>query len=188
MRRARRWKKQARWTGLGESKTSARTPFSAALAMLARRPYSVAELNRALEKKFPSNPANAEAIARLRQLGYLDDKKVAEQVAYTLAHNRAFGPHRIRRELKSKLVDYKHIEPAIDAAYEGNDPRQLLEQVIERKLRTLKLPVTRQKLASLCQTLMRRGFNSGDIIKAVRSRPELRPVANYVEAVDLNEE
>jgi regulatory protein len=166
---------------LGENKNTPRSPFSAALAMLARRPYSVAELKRALEKKFPANPANADAISRLRQLGYLDDKKVAEQVAYSLAHNRAYGPHRVRRELKSRLVDYKHIEPAIDAAYEGSTPRQLLEQVLTRKLRTLKLPVTRQKLASLCQSLLRRGFNSGDIIKAVRARPELKPVTEDVE-------
>lgn len=156
--------------------------------MLARRPYSVAELKRALEKKFPAHPANPDAIARLRQLGYLDDKKVAEQVAYSLARNRAYGPHRLRRELKSKLVDYKHIEPAIEAAYEGTNPRQVLEQVLDRKLRTLKLPVTRQKLASLCQSLMRRGFNSGDIIKAVRERRELKQVAEGIEPATLEDD
>lgn len=156
--------------------------------MLARRPYSVAELKRALEKKFPAHPANPDAIARLHQLGYLDDKKVAEQVAYSLARNRAYGPHRLRRELKSKLVDYKHIEPAIEAAYEGTNPRQVLEQVLHRKLRTLKLPVTRQKLASLCQSLMRRGFNSGDIIKAVRERRELKPVAEGIEPATLEDD
>ncbi|HEV2349644.1 MAG TPA: RecX family transcriptional regulator [Terriglobia bacterium] len=171
---------------MGENKTTARTPFSAALAKLARRPYSVAELKRALEKKFPAHPAIPDALARLRQLGYLDDKKVAEQVAYSLARNRALGPHRLRRELKSKLVDYKHIEPAIEAAYEGTNPRQVLEQVLERKLRSLKLPLTRPKVASLCQSLIRRGFSSGDIIKAVRARPELRPVAENVEELDLN--
>jgi len=153
--------------------------------MLARRPYSVAELKQALEKIFPAHPANPEAIVRLRELGYLDDKKVADQVAYSLAHNRAYGPHRVRRELKSKLVDYKHIEPAIEAAYEETDARQVLEQVLERKLRTLKLPVTRQKLASLCQSLMRRGFNSGDIIKAVHARPELKPVTEKVNLSEL---
>ena len=156
--------------------------------MLARRPYSVAELSRALEKKFPSNPANADAIARLRQLGYLDDKKVADQVAYSLAHNRAYGPHRVRRELKSKLVDYKHIEPAIEAAYQEIPARDVLELALDKKIRTLKLPLTRARVYSLCQTLMRKGFNSGDIIKAVRARPELKPVADYVEPADLEEE
>ena len=151
--------------------------------MLARRPYSVAEIKRALERKFPGDPAIPDAIARLRQLGYLDDQKVADQVAYSLAHNRAYGPHRIRRELKSKLVNYKFIEPAVDSAFAETSARQLLEEVLERKLRTIKLPVTRQKLASLCQSLMRRGFNSGDIMKAVRARSELKPVA---EVIDLS--
>ena len=161
-------------------KPGPQNPFAAALAMLARRAYSVAEIKRALERKFPSDPAIQDAIARLRQLGYLDDKKVAEQVAYSLARNRAYGPHRVRRELKSKLVNYKFIEPAVEAAFEETSARQLLDQVLERKLRTLKLPFTRQKLASLCQSLMRRGFNSGDIMKAVRARPELKPVSEDV--------
>ena len=30
---------------------------------------------------------------------------------------------------------------------------------------------------------MRRGFNAGDIIKAVRARPELEPVADEVEPI-----
>jgi len=152
--------------------------------MLARRPYSIAELRRALGRKFPSDSAVDEAVARLRHLGYLDDKKFAEQTAYSLAQNRALGPHRVRRELKAKLVNYKFIEPAVEAAYQETGARQLLETALDRKLRTLKLPLTRQKLASLCQSLLRRGFNSGDIIKAVRSRPELKPVAEEVELND----
>jgi regulatory protein len=156
--------------------------------MLARRPHSVAEISRALENKFPANPANADAIARLRQFGYLDDKKVADQVAYSLAHNRAYGPHRVRRELKSRLLDFKHIEPAIDAAYEEVPARDVLELALDKKIRTLKLPLTRARVYSLCQTLMRKGFNSGDIIKAVRARPELKPVADHVEPADLEEE
>ena len=95
--------------------------------MLARRPYSVAELRRALERKFPSDSAVADVVARLRQLGYLDDKKFAEQTAYSLAHNRALGPHRVRRELKAKLVNYKFIEPAIEQSYDGIPARELLD-------------------------------------------------------------
>jgi regulatory protein len=156
--------------------------------MLARRPYSVAELRRALQRKFPSHPGIDEAVARLRSLGYLDDRKFAEQVASSLARNRAFGRYRIRRELKAKLVDYRHIEPALDRAFEESDERQLLERTIDRRLRTLKLPLTPRKLQSLCQSLLRRGFASGDIMKAVRSRPELKPVAEEVALAELEDE
>jgi len=153
--------------------------------MLARRPYSVAEMRRALEKKYPDSSQVPKAIARLRELHYLDDKKFAEHYASSLARNRAYGRYRIRRELKAKLVDYRQIEPALQQAFGETSEPELLQQTLEKKLRTLRLPLTRPRFHSLCQSLLRRGFNSGDIIKAVRARPELQPVAEEVEAVDL---
>ncbi len=153
--------------------------------MLARRPYSVAEMRRALQKKFPDSSQVPKAIARLRELHYLDDKKFAEHYASSLARNRAYGRYRIRRELKAKLVDYRQIEPALQQAFGETSEPELLEQTLAKKLRTLRLPLTRPRFHSLCQSLLRRGFNSGDIIKAVRARPELQPVAEEVEAVDL---
>jgi len=153
--------------------------------MLARRSYSVAEMRRALEKKYPDSSQVPKAIARLRELHYLDDKKFAEHYASSLVRNRAYGRYRIRRELKAKLVDYRQIEPALQQAFGETSERELLEQALAKKLRTLRLPLTRPRFHSLCQSLLRRGFNSGDIIKAVRARPELRPVAEEVEAADL---
>jgi len=153
--------------------------------MLARRPYAVAELRRALERKFRGDARVPEAVARLRELGYLDDRKFAEQYAYSLAQNRAFGPQRIRRELKAKLVKYDAIDPAIAQAYQETTAPQLLEQAIEKKLRTIRLPLTPARFHSLCQSLLRLGYNAGDIIKAVRSRPELKPVAEDIEPLDL---
>ena len=152
--------------------------------MLARRGYSLAELRRALEKKFPDSPAVREAVSRLRSLGYLDDRKFARQYASALARNKAFGRYRVRRELKAKLVDYRQIEPAIEEAYEETNESDLLARTLNRKIRTLKLPVTPTKLNSLCQSLLRRGFAADAIMKAVRSRPELKPLA---EGVELNQ-
>ena len=127
----------------------------------------------------------AAAIARLRELGYLDDRKFAEQYAYSLAQNRAFGPHRLRRELKAKLVNYREIEPVVERVYRETPAQSLLEQALAKKLRTLRLPLTRARFHSLYQSLMRRGFNAGDIMRAVRARPELSPVAEDFEAADL---
>jgi regulatory protein len=156
--------------------------------MLAHRPYSLAELRRALERKFSDSDPVRAAIARLRELHYLDDKKFAEQYASSLARNRAFGRQRIRRELKAKLVDYRQIEPALSQAFEETSEHDLLEQTLEKKLRTLRLPLTRAKLAALCNSLARRGFRADQIMKAVRARPELRPVADDVAAIDLESE
>jgi len=155
--------------------------------MLARRPHSVAELRRALQRKFGATEEVRRAVTRLRELGYLDDRKFAEHYASSLLQNRCFGRLRIRRELKAKLVDYRHIEPALQQAFEDADERELLARTLEKKVRTLRLPLTASRVASLCHSLMRRGFRPDDIMKAVRSRPELRPVAEGVELDTLGD-
>ena len=150
--------------------------------MLARRPYSLAEMRRALERKFAGSKQVRKAITRLRELHYLDDKKFAQHFASSLARNRAYGRLRVRRELKAKLVDYRQIEPALAQAFEETSEQDLLQRTLEKKLRTLRLPLTRTKLAALCQSLLRRGFRCEDIMKAVRARPELRPTSDDVES------
>lgn len=147
--------------------------------MLARHPYSVAGLRRALERKFGESPAVAEAVTRLRELGYLDDRKFALQYASYLARERGLGRERIRRELKARRVDYRVIDSALDGAFEDISERRLLERALEKKLRTLRPPVTPARLHSLCQGLMRLGFRPDDIMKAVRAKPELTKILNY---------
>ena len=160
-------------------------PLTVAFRLLARRPYSIAEMRQALEKKCPKSSNVPGAIARLRELGYLDDRKFAEQYAYSLTQNRALGPHRLRRELKARKVDYKYIEPAVERAYQETPAHTLLEQALEKKLRTIRLPVSPARFHALCQSLMRRGFNAGDIIKSLRARPELQPLAEDVMELEL---
>ena len=154
--------------------------------MLSRRPYSVAELRRVLEKRFPDSTDVPDVLARLRQLGYLDDAKFAEAYASSLARVRNYGRYRIRRELKSKLVDYRVVDQAVDNAFTSVNERELLERAVDKKIRTLRKPMTRAKLASLCQSLIRRGFRADDIMKTIRSRPELTPVADNIDLEDAD--
>jgi regulatory protein len=156
--------------------------------MLSRRPYSVAELRRALERKFPASSEIPNVIARLRELRYLDDARFAEAYASSLARVRNYGQHRIRRELKNKLVDYRVIDRAIENAFASVNERELLERTIDKKIRTLRKPLTRAKLASLCQSLIRRGFRADDIMKAVRSRAELSNAPYDVNLAETEEE
>lgn len=169
-----------RWKGLPSAHKPPSDPLAYALQRLAHRAYSVAEMRRALERKFGAGGPVRHAIARLRELGYLDDRKLAASYAASLAQNRAYGRIRLRRELKARLVDYNVIEPALDQAYEAGEEHELLERALDKKVRTIKLPVTTARLYALCQSLMRRGFRSDDIMKAVRARPELKPVAEEI--------
>ena len=163
-------------------------PFTSALRLLARRAYSVAEMRRALSRRSDSVAAVEEAIVRLRQIGYLDDQKFADHQASALRRNRAFGPRRIVRELKAKGVNYSFIQAAVERAFAEVGESELLEQVLTKKVRNLHLPLTRSRLSSLCRSLLRQGFRGDDIMKAVRARPELRPVADDVNVLDMEEE
>jgi regulatory protein len=141
-----------------------------------------------LEKRYGEGEEVREALARLRQLGYLDDRKFALQYASFLARHRGFGRERIRRELKARLVDYRAIDPALEQAFQETNERDLLEHALEKKLRGIRLPLTPRKFYSLCQSLMRLGFRSDDIMKTMRSRPELKPVAEEAELPEAEEE
>ena len=163
-------------------------PFTAALRLLARRAYSIAEMRRALTRRSDSSEAVEEALARLRQVGYLDDQKFAKQQANALRRNRAFGPQRIVRELKAKGVNYRFIDAAVEQAFEEVGEHELLEQVLSKKVRNLRLPLSRSRFYSLCRSLLRQGFRSDDIMKAVRARPELRPVAEDLDTHSLESE
>ena len=163
-------------------------PFTVALRLLAQRAYSLAQMRRTLTRRSDSPEAVEEAIIRLRQLGYLDDQKFAEQQAAALRRNRAFGPRRIIRELKAKGVNYNFIQAAVEHAFAEVREQEVLEQVLSKKVRNLRLPLTRSRLSSLCRSLLRQGFSGGDIMKAVHARPELRPVAEDINGDSLEDE
>lgn len=162
-------------------------PFPVAVEMLAARAYSVAELKQKLRRKKFAESSIDDAVARLKQLGFLDDRRLAEHYASSLVRNRALGRFRVERELKARRVDPRSVQPALEKAFEETDEKLLLEKALDQKVRTLRLPLTRARLFSLCNSLRRRGFRSDDIIRAVRARPELSPVADDVDADSLEE-
>lgn len=166
---------------------SPKDPFAAAVAMLAARACSVAEIKQKLRRRGFGSAGIEETVTRLKKLGFLDDRRLAEQYASSLVRNRAFGRFRVERELRARRVDPRSVEPALKAAFEETDERALLERVLDQKLPTLRLPLTRARLYSLCQSLRRRGFRTDDIMKAVKARPELAPVADDADFGSLEE-
>src|SRR2546421_11261400 len=60
------------------------TPLDRALGLLARKARTEREMELALEKAGVSAGERAEAVARLRELGYMDDLEVARTRARTL--------------------------------------------------------------------------------------------------------
>lgn len=86
-----------------------RRAVAAALAFIARRDHTAAELGRKLAAKGFDPDTAAAALARCRELGYLDDDATGRRMAAAL-RRRGLGVHRIRAQLREKGLGADRIE------------------------------------------------------------------------------
>lgn len=138
-----------------------------ALDYIAYKARTEAEVRRKLARKgFPEHVAE-EAVARMRELGYLDDADYARAYAKGRIGGRGHGPQRIRADLRKRGVAPKTIDAALDDLVERDDLREsALEHGRKRwqRLRREDDPCKRRK--KLADFLARRGFDF-DLIREV---------------------
>lgn len=139
----------------------------AALRLLGRRDYTVAEVRDRLKKKeFPPEDID-ETVRRLVDEGLLNDQRVAAAHVRTSSALKGRGRLRIRRELEARGIDRALAHDAL-AALPEEDETASVRRFIERK----RLPqrLTTAEYRRVFGQLLRRGF-SGDIVaKALRTR------------------
>ncbi len=155
--------------------------YAAALRALVRRSYSVHEMRQYLEARAEHKAAVRAVLVRLRQQTLLDDARYAHQFARYRAEARRQGRYRIARELRARGVADRHIEAALQEIFTATDEAAALRARLERRLRGIRGPLDRKRLATLYRSLLRAGFS------AERIRDELRRVAHET-AVHLEEE
>lgn len=73
--------------------------FHKALDLLSRRDHLTAELVEKLRRRDYAVEEIDEAVRRCRELGYLDDSRVARRFVEVWAAKKGWGPHRLRAEL-----------------------------------------------------------------------------------------
>lgn len=100
-----------------------------ALLLLGRQAYSVAELERKLLRRALPGSDAARVVARLEELGLLDDARYAE--AYVRSRRSTKGPIALRQELRRKGVSEGHVEAAL-AAEGADDPVAAAAALLER--------------------------------------------------------
>lgn len=144
--------------------------YDRSISMLALRGRASGELRRLLVQKGEAPATVDRAISRLQSAGLLDDAAFARQFTRYRAAGGGMSRRRIERELWRRGVDRATAAAAIDQTFveEGVDEAAAVEQVAERKFRTLaKLdaPTRRRRLYSF---LARRGYDVDAIGAVVR--------------------
>jgi regulatory protein len=160
------------------------TPYEKTLArafrLLAAKPRSVAELRERLLEKAAAESVE-QVIARLSELGYLNDEQFAASFANARLTLKPLGRTRLRRDLQRKKLAPPVVEQALTEAYQEHDEEALIERAIEKRLRAKGLPTSREEAKKLCDYLLRRGFGYDLVLKKLRELNKLAAEAGEIE-------
>lgn len=150
-----------------------------ALKLLGGRAYSSGELRQKLRARAGRAEDVDATLSRLKQYRYLDDRRFAESFAAARLENQQLGRNRVARDLRSRRVAPAVAEAAVEKTYQRIDEGALIEAYIRRKYRDTApadLFQSEKQLASAYRRLMRAGFGSGNVIRALKrfaANPEL---------------
>ncbi len=144
--------------------------MATALKMLAARACSEQQLRERLLQKAWTTPALVdECLARLKELGYINDEQFARSYAASRLSLRAVGRSRVARELKTKKVARETISNALDEVFEEVSEEALIERAIAKRIRTHGQPTDRASAKRLFDHLARLGFGYDLIIRKLRA-------------------
>jgi len=147
-----------------------------AFRLLSRKARSAAELRAKLLEKAPGEEQLVErVIARLQELGYVNDQQLASDYAAARLQFKPMGRRRLREELRRKHLPEEVIESALDQAYAQMDEESLLARAVGKWVRTKGAPKTKAEVKRLFDHLMRLGFEYDPVRRALREIAKIPP-------------
>jgi regulatory protein len=133
--------------------------------LLAVTDRSRVELQRRLERRGYAPETAIEAVDRLQARGWVDDKRLAEDVARRrLSHG--YGRRRVVADLVSRGVDAETVNRT--AAGLGEGQADAVRIAADRLRRSHSGPLTDPEVRRLAAALQRRGFDMSDIRGVLR--------------------
>lgn len=142
-----------------------------ALRVLAGRAHSSGQLREKLRRKAELAADVDPAIARLKELGYLNDRTFAESFASARLANEGVGKTRVLAELARRRVAPAVAQQTAGKVYENVDEQALAEDYVRRKYRSAAKEGLFQgdkQMASAYRSLMRAGFRSATVVAVLK--------------------
>ncbi|MEM8601110.1 MAG: RecX family transcriptional regulator, partial [Bacteroidota bacterium] len=130
-----------------------------AIDYLSYKARTTTEVRRKLRDTGFGEAATDDAVARMQELGYLDDDAYAKAYARGRFSGRGYGPQRIRTDLMKRGLDRQVIDAALD---DFADPDDLFETALrhgeKRWDRLASEPDPRKRRKKTYDFLLRRGY------------------------------
>jgi regulatory protein len=145
--------------------------YTQALAWLARRELSEAQLRSRLARRGVEEDDIDDAIARLKRDRSLDDRRVALAYARSAVTLKGRGRARIRRDIEMLGIDRALARSAVDEVFgEGEvDESALLDRALTRRWPRTGAPDQRT-LQRIYRFLLQQGFPRDKVLSAFRAR------------------
>lgn len=138
---------------------------------LTSRGLSLNELRNRLQRRAAHKEDVAEVLAKLKEAGFLNDRRLADSIAGWRRDNQGLGKTKVIHDLMSRRIAPAVARAAADHAYSGVDEAALIENFLQRKYRGKNLPELlgdQKQLASAYRKLRTAGFTSGNSIRALK--------------------
>ncbi len=140
-----------------------------AWSLLSHRQRTRAELRRALRKrKFPADVVDG-VLARIEELGHLNDQSYAAEFASQYAASGKAGPLLVKQKLQARGVDAAIIEQALDPVRDGDTQKRSALALLEKWNRRPKPDDPQKRRVAAASFLARRGFDGDIVWDAVRT-------------------
>lgn len=138
---------------------------------LSARAQSSSELRTRLKRRAERAEDVDAVIAKMKDLGFLNDRKFADSFANWRVENQGFGKGRVLRDLMARRVAPAVAQQAVEKVFQGADEAAMIEKFLERKYRGKDLGALLQdqkQLASAFRKLRGAGFSAGNSIRVLK--------------------
>jgi regulatory protein len=154
-------------SGPASRREPAATARSTAIALLARKDYSAAELRQKLLDKEHADDEVSTTMDALAQEGLVDDRKLAGAFVRTAIRVKGRGRLRIQHELEARGVDRAIIAEALGGEATADEAEAIEKVLTKKRWPAQPSPIERRKMF---EHLLRRGFPPDAVARALRNR------------------
>ena|SRR5579862_9308584 len=164
--------------------------LNVALRALSGRAHSSGELREKLRRRAQNDQDVDAVLAKLKEVGYLNDRQFAESYATARLQNQGLGKMRVLRDLRQRRVAPKLAEQATEKTYEKTDEANLIEEFLRRKYRGKELGKffsEEKNLAGAFRRLRYAGFSAGQSIRVLKRFANQPVVAEVLDALESEE-
>ena len=135
------------------------------MRMCARSERSSGDALRLMKRWGVADDEARKVLARLQAERFIDDRRFAEAFVRDKLNLSGWGAYKIKMSLRAKGVAREIIEEVASTMIEATDMKERLEEIMQRKLRTLKYSSTYEAKTKLIRFAASRGYDIDEAVE-----------------------